>query len=89
MYCKECNKRLERDWSYCPARGATVEEIKINLSNSTDLKQGPLRSLSYKSYSCRDVDLCYSVDCEDCIFGHDDVFTLEEIKKRLIEEVVK
>ena len=89
MYCKECNKRLERDWSYCPACGAKVEEIKINLSNSTVLKEGTLRSLSYKSYSCRDVDLCHSVDCEDCIFGYEDIFTLEEIKERLIKEVVK
>ena len=27
-----------------------------------------------------------NVDCDDCIFGKDDIFTLEEIKKRLIKE---
>ena len=30
--------------------------------------------------------MCYRVDCDDCIFGKDDIFTLEEIKKKLIEE---
>lgn len=86
MYCKECNKRLERDWSYCPKCGNRIERIRINLSNSTVLKEGTLRSLNYKSYSCRDVDLCHSIDCEDCIFGYEDIFTLEEIKERLIKE---
>ena len=28
MYCKECNKRLERDWSYCPKCGAKKDSFK-------------------------------------------------------------
>ena len=86
MYCKKCSERIEKDWNYCPICGCRIERIKINLSNSKVLKEGTLRSLNYKSYSCRDVDLCHSVDCEDCIFGYEDIFTLEEIKERLIKE---
>ena len=86
MYCKECNKRLERDWNYCASCGAKVERIKINLSKTTVLREGTLRSLDYESYTCRDVDMCYHVDCEDCIFEKDDIFTLEQIKERLIKE---
>ena len=86
MYCKECNKRLERDWNYCPECGNKVERIRINLSNTTVLREGTLRSLSYESYTCRDVDMCYHVDCDDCMFGRDDIFTLEQIKERLIKE---
>ena len=86
MYCKECNKRMERDWNYWPACGNKIERIKINLSNSTVTKVGTLRSLDFSTYTCKDVDMCYHVDCDDCIFGKDDIFTLEEIKKRLIEE---
>ena len=86
MYCKKCNKRMERDWSYCPACGCRIERIKINLSNSTVTKVGTLRSLDYESYTCRDVDMCYHIDCDDCVFGKDDIFTLEQIKERLIEE---
>ena len=86
MYCKECNKRLERDWSYCPACGCKVERIRINLSNTTVLREGTLRSLSYETYTCKDVDLCNNVDCDDCMFYKDDIFTLSDIKKRLIKE---
>ena len=86
MYCKKCNKRLEKDWSYCPHCGCRIERIKINLSNNTVTKVGTLRSLDYESYTCRDVDLCNNVDCDDCVFGKDDIFTLEEIKKKLIKE---
>ena len=86
MYCKKCDEKIEKDWYYCAKCGAKVERIKINLSNSTVIRQGTLRSLDYESYTCRDVDLCDNVDCEDCIFGHDDIFTLEEIKERLIKE---
>ena len=50
------------------------------------MREGTLKSLDYKSYTCRDVDLCNNVDCDDCVFGKDDIFTLEEIKKRLIKE---
>ena len=86
MYCKKCNANIEKDWHYCAACGATVERIRINLSNTTVLREGTLRSLDYESYTCRDVDLCNNVDCDDCLFGKDDIFTLEEIKERLIKE---
>ena len=86
MYCKKCNEVVQRDWSYCPMCGNRIERIKINLSNSKVLKVGTLRSLDYESYTCRDVDLCNNVECEDCIFEKDDIFTLEEIKERLIKE---
>ena len=86
MYCKKCNGLVERDWNYCAACGAKVERIRINLSNTTVLREGTLRSLDYESYTCRDIDLCNNVECEDCIFEKDDIFTLEEIKKRLIKE---
>ena len=86
MYCKECNKRLERDWNYCAFCGAKIERIRIDLSNTTVLRVGTLRSLDYESYTCRDVDLCNNVDCDDCMFYKDDIFTLSDIKKRLIKE---
>ena len=86
MYCKECNKRMERDWNYCPACGNKIERIKINLSNSTVTKVGTLRSLDFSTYTCKDVDMCYHVDCDDCMFYKDDIFTLSDIKKRLIKE---
>ena len=86
MYCKECNKRLERDWNYCAFCGAKIERIRIDLSNTTVLRVGTLRSLDYESYTCRDVDLCNNIDCDDCLFGKDDIFTLEQIKERLIKE---
>ena len=86
MYCKECNKRLERDWNYCASCGAKVERIKINLSNSTVTRVGTLRSLDYQTYTCKDVDLCSNIDCDDCMFYKDDIFTLSDIKKRLIKE---
>ena len=86
MYCKECNKRLEKDFKYCPECGCKIERIKINLSKTTVLREGTLRSLDYESYTCRDVDMCYHVDCDDCMFYKDDIFTLSDIKKRLIKE---
>ena len=86
MYCKECSERIEKDWNYCPMCGCRIERIKINLSNSTVTKVGTLRSLDYESYTCRDVDMCYHIDCDDCMFGRDDIFTLEQIKERLIKE---
>ena len=86
MYCKKCNKRLEKDFKYCPECGCKIERIKINLSKTTVLRVGTLRSLDYESYTCRDVDMCYHVDCDDCMFYKDDIFTWEEIKKRLIKE---
>ena len=86
MYCKECNKRLEKDFKYCPECGCKIERIKINLSKTTVLREGTLRSLDYETYTCKDVDMCYHVDCDDCVFGKDDIFTLEEIKKKLIKE---
>ena len=86
MYCKNCNGVVQRDWKYCPKCGSRIERIKINLSNSTVTKVGTLRSLSYQTYTCKDIDLCNNVDCDDCIFGNDDIFTLEEIKEKLIEE---
>ena len=86
MYCEKCNERIEKNWVFCAMCGNRIERIKINLSNSTVTKEGTLRSLDYESYTCRDVDMCYHVDCEDCIFGRDNIFTLEEIKKRLIKE---
>ena len=86
MYCKKCSERIEKDWNYCPNCGNRIKRIKINLSKTTVLREGTLRSLDYESYSCRDVDMCYHVDCDDCLFGRDDIFTLEEIKERLIEE---
>ena len=42
--------------------------------------------LDYETYTCKDVDLCNNIDCDDCLFGRDDIFTLEQIKERLIEE---
>ena len=86
MYCKKCNKRLEKDFKYCPECGCKIERIKINLSKTTVLRVGTLRSLDYESYTCRDVDMCYHVDCDDCMFYKDDIFTLSDIKKRLIKE---
>ena len=86
MYCKKCSERIEKDWSYCPKCGAEIKRIKINLSNTTVLREGTLRSLDYESYTSRDVDMGYHDDGDDCIFGKDDIFTLEEIKKKLIEE---
>ena len=86
MYCKECNKRLEKDFKYCPECGCRIERIKINLSKTTVLREGTLRSLSYETYTCKDVDLCNNVDCDDCMFYKDDIFTLSDIKKRLIKE---
>ena len=86
MYCKKCNKRLEKDFKYCPECGCKIERIKINLSKTTVLREGTLRSLDYESYTCRDVDMCYHVDCDDCIFCNDDIFNLEQIKEKLIEE---
>ena len=86
MHCKNCNVIVRKDWNYCPACGCRIERIKINLSNSTVIRQGTLRSLDYESYTCRDVDLCNNVDCDDCMFYKDDIFTLSDIKKRLIKE---
>ena len=88
MYCKKCNENIQRDWSYCPACGAKVERIKINLSNTTVTKVGTLRSLDYETYTCKDIDLCSNIDCDDCLFGRDDILTLEEIKKRLIKKEI-
>lgn len=86
MYCKKCDANIEKDWNYCPACGNRIERIRVNLSNNTVTKEGTLRSLDYESYTCRDVDLCNNVDCEDCMFYKDDIFTLSDIKKRLIKE---
>ena len=86
MYCKKCNEVVQKDWNYCPKCGNKIERIKINLSNTTVLREGTLRSLSYDTYTCKDIDLCSNIDCDDCLFGKDDIFTLEEIKKRLIKE---
>ena len=86
MYCKNCNGVVQKDWNYCPACGNRIERIKINLSNTTVLRKGTLKSLSYEVYSCKDVDLCSNIDCDDCLFGRDDIFTLEEIKEKLIKE---
>ena len=86
MYCKKCDANIQRDWSYCPNCGCKVERIRINLSNTTVLREGTLKSLDYNTYTCKDIDMCYHVDCEDCIFEKDDIFTLEEIKERLIKE---
>lgn len=86
MYCEKCNGVVQRDWSYCPKCGAKVERIRINLSNTTVLREGTLRSLDYQTYTCKDIDLCSNIDCDDCMFGRDDIFTLEQIKERLIKE---
>ena len=86
MYCEKCNERIEKNWVFCPMCGNRIERIRINLSNSTVLREGTLRSLDYNTYTCKDIDSCYHIDCDDCIFGKDDIFTLEEIKKKLIKE---
>ena len=86
MYCKKCDTNIEKDWNYCAACGAKVERIRINLSNTTVLREGTLRSLDYETYTCKDVDVRYHVDCDDCMFCRDDMFTLEEIKEKLIKE---
>ena len=86
MYCKKCSERIEKDWNYCPNCGNRIKRIKINLSKTTVLREGTLRSLDFSTYTCKDVDLCNNVDCDDCLFGKDDIFTLEQIKERLIEE---
>ena len=86
MYCEKCNERIEKDWVFCAKCGNRIKRIKINLSNTTVLREGTLRSLDYQTYTCKDVDLCSNIDCDDCIFGKDDIFTLEEIKKKLIKE---
>ena len=88
MYCEKCNERIEKNWVFCPMCGNRIERIKINLSNTTVLREGTLRSLEYESYTCRDVDLCNNVDCDDCVFYKDDILTLEEIKKRLIKKEI-
>ena len=86
MYCKKCSERIEKDWSYCPKCGNRIKRIKINLSKTTVLREGTLRSLDFSTYTCKDVDLCSNIDCDDCMFGKDDIFTLEQIKERLIKE---
>ena len=86
MYCEKCNERIEKDWVFCAKCGNRIERIRINLSNTTVLREGTLRSLDYESYTCRDVDLCNNVDCDDCIFGKDYNLTIEKKKKRLIKE---
>ena len=86
MYCEKCNERIEKDWVFCAKCGNRIERIKINLSNSTVTKVGTLRSLDFLTYTCKDVDLCSNIDCDDCMFGRDDIFTLEQIKERLIKE---
>ena len=86
MYCEKCNERIEKNWVFCPMCGNRIERIRINLSNSTVLREGTLRSLDFSTYTCKDVDMCYHVDCDDCMFGRDDIFTLEQIKERLIKE---
>ena len=86
MYCKKCSERIEKDWNYCAFCGAKIERIRIDLSNTTVLRVGTLRSLDYETYTCKDVDMCYHVDCDDCMFYKDDIFTLSDIKKRLIKE---
>ena len=86
MYCEKCNERIEKNWVFCPMCGNRIERIKINLSNTTVLREGTLRSLDYQTYTCKDVDFCSNIDCDDCLFGRDDIFTLEEIKERLIKE---
>ena len=86
MYCEKCNERIEKNWVFCPMCGNRIERIKINLSNSTVTKVGTLRNLDFSTYTCKDVDLCSNIDCDDCMFGRDDIFTLEQIKERLIKE---
>ena len=86
MYCEKCNERIEKNWVFCPMCGNRIERIKINLSNTTVVREGTLRSLDYDTYTCKDVDMCYHIDCDDCMFGRDDIFTLEQIKERLIKE---
>ena len=86
MYCKKCDANIEKDWNYCAACGAKIERIRIDLSNTTVLRVGTLRSLDYETYTCKDVDMCYHVDCDDCMFYKDDIFTLSDIKKRLIKQ---
>ena len=86
MYCEKCNERIEKDWVFCAKCGNRIERIRINLSNTTVLREGTLRSLDYETYTCKDVDLCNNVDCDDCMFYKDDIFTLSDIKKRLIKE---
>ena len=86
MYCEKCNERIEKNWVFCPMCGNRIERIKINLSNSTVTKVGTLRSLDFSTYTCKDVDMCYHVYCDDCMFGRDDIFTLEESQERLIKE---
>ena len=86
MYCEKCNERIEKDWVFCAKCGNRIERIKINLSKTTVLREGTLRSLDYETYTCKDIDLCSNIDCDDCMFGRDDIFTLEQIKERLIKE---
>lgn len=86
MYCKKCNGVVQNDWNYCPNCGNRIKRIRVNLSKTTVLREGTLRSLDFSTYTCKDVDLCSNIDCDDCMFGKDDIFTLEEIKKRLIKE---
>lgn len=86
MYCEKCNGVVQKDWNYCPNCGNRIKRIKINLSKTTVLREGTLRSLDFSTYTCKDVDLCSNIDCDDCIFGKDDIFTLEEIKEKLIKE---
>ena len=86
MYCKNCNGVIEKDFKFCPKCGCKVERIRINLSKTTVLREGTLRSLDFSTYTCKDVDMCYHVDCDDCMFYKDDIFTLSDIKKRLIKE---
>ena len=86
MYCEKCNERIEKNWVFCPMCGNRIERIRVNLSNSTVTKEGTLRSLDFSTYTCKDVDLCSNIDCDDCMYGRDDIFTLEQIKERLIKE---
>ena len=48
MYCEKCNERIEKDWVFCAKCGNRIERIRINLSNTTVLREGTLRSLDYE-----------------------------------------
>ena len=75
MYCEKCNERIEKNWVFCPMCGNRIERIRINLSNTTVLREGTLRSLDYQTYTRKDVDSCNNIDRDDCLLGRHDIST--------------
>ena len=86
MYCENCNKRIEKEWRYCPHCGNQIKLIKLNVSTTTVVKEVILNCFKKKEFCCGDIEICDNIDCDECIFDTR-TYTLEELKDRLIKEV--